>query len=362
MPQHILVYSFYLRKKKIIFYINNLNDDYRNLSNIEYDKFDYSILNTNSWNFNNSDVQCILNKIDNQELLFSEITYKIFKGSSTGNDNIYLFDILEENQNTYIVKSNISEEKEELEKDLLVPFLYGESIRRYQDLNAAKYLLLPYVKNKDDDNMSLIDIKELKTRYPLTYKYLNKYKSVLLTRKIKMNDNDYYKYSALRSVNYYERKKIMIPDMLVSLRISYDFEGRFYHGPSIHSIIFNEKINNLNEMYFYAILNSKIFWFFVSNTSTALRGNAYRLTPEFISPFKFPNLDLNNKQDKEMHDKIVNLVDNIIALNKKLSAEKNPNSITIINRQINAVDKQIDSLVYKLYNLSDEEIKIIEGE
>ncbi|TVL44587.1 Eco57I restriction-modification methylase domain-containing protein [Brachyspira hyodysenteriae] len=349
-------------KNNILYKQFNLNDDYTNLSNIEYDKFDYSILNTNSWNFNNSDVQGILSKIDNQELLFSEITYKIFKGSSTGNDNIYLFDILEENQNTYIVKSNISEEKEELEKDLLVPFLYGESIRRYQDLKAAKYLLLPYVKNKDDDNnMSLIDIKELKTKYPLTYKYLNKYKSVLLTRKIKMNDNDYYKYSALRSINYYERKKIMIPDMLVSLRISYDFEGCFYHGPSIHSIIFNEKINNLNEMYFYAILNSKIFWFFVSNTSTALRGNAYRLTPEFISPFKFPNLDLNNKQDKEMHDKMVALVDSIIALNKKLAVEKNPNAVTMINRQINAVDKQIDALVYKLYNLSDEEIRIIEG-
>ena len=349
-------------KNNILYKQFNLNDDYTNLSNIEYDKFDYSILNTNSWNFNNSDVQGILSKIDNQELLFSEITYKIFKGSSTGNDNIYLFDILEENQNTYIVKSNISEEKEELEKDLLVPFLYGESIRRYQDLKAAKYLLLPYVKNKDDDNnMSLIDIKELKTKYPLTYKYLNKYKSVLLTRKIKMNDNDYYKYSALRSINYYERKKIMIPDMLVSLRISYDFEGCFYHGPSIHSIIFNEKINNLNEMYFYAILNSKIFWFFVSNTSTALRGNAYRLTPEFISPFKFPNLDLNNKQDKEMHDKMVALVDSIIALNKKLAVEKNPNAVTMVSRQINAVDKQIDALVYKLYNLSEDEIKIIEG-
>ncbi|WP_244833541.1 hypothetical protein [Brachyspira murdochii] len=63
-----------------------------------------------------------------------------------------------------------------------------------------------------------------------------------------------------------------------------------------------------------------------------------------------------------MHDKMVALVDSIIALNKKLSSEKNPNTVTMLNRQINAVDKQIDSLVYKLYNLSDEEIKIIEGE
>ena len=63
-----------------------------------------------------------------------------------------------------------------------------------------------------------------------------------------------------------------------------------------------------------------------------------------------------------MHDKMVTLVDSIIALNKKLAVEKNPNAVTMVSRQINAVDKQIDALVYKLYNLSDDEVRIIEGE
>ena len=72
-----------------------------------------------------------------------------------------------------------------------------------------------------------------------------------------------------------------------------------------------------------------------------------------------PQLDLKNKQHREIHDKMVALVDSIIALNKKLAVEKNPNAVTMVSRQINAVDKQIDALVYKLYNLSDEEIKII---
>lgn len=71
---------------------------------------------------------------------------------------------------------------------------------------------------------------------------------------------------------------------------------------------------------------------------------------------------MSNTQDKEMHDKIVTLVDNIIALNKKLSSEKNPNSITIINRQINSIDRQIDKLVYQIYNLDESDIKIIEGD
>ena len=111
-----------------------------------------------------------------------------------------------------------------------------------------------------------------------------------------------------------------------------------------------------------AVLNSKVVNFWFKNIYV----NDDTLFPHIqknqLESIPIPLLDMSNTQDKEMHDKIVTLVDNIIALNKKLSVEKNPNSITIINRQINAVDKQIDSLVYKLYNLSDEEVKIVEGE
>ena len=72
--------------------------------------------------------------------------------------------------------------------------------------------------------------------------------------------------------------------------------------------------------------------------------------------------DMNNKQDKEIHDKLVNLVDSIIDLNKKLSSEKNPNTIEMLNTRIQAVDAAIDKIVYSLYNLTDEEIRVIEGE
>ena len=85
------------------------------------------------------------------------------------------------------------------------------------------------------------------------------------------------------------------------------------------------------------------------------------ISKTFLEKIPLPLIDLSDEQDKEIHDKIVTLVENIITLNKKLSAEKNPNSINILKRQINALDKQIDALVYKLYNLNDEEIKIIEG-
>ena len=65
--------------------------------------------------------------------------------------------------------------------------------------------------------------------------------------------------------------------------------------------------------------------------------------------------------DKDTESKLVNLVDNIIDLNKKLSAENNPNTIEMLNTRIQAVDKAIDKIVYALYGLNEEEIKIIEG-
>lgn len=119
--------------------------------------------------------------------------------------------------------------------------------------------------------------------------------------------------------------------------------------------------SNLSSRFISAILNSKLISWYTYSFIYARAIMTMQFDNPVTSRIPMPVIDLNNKQDKEMHDKIVNLVDNIITLNKKLSAEKNPNSITIINRQINAVDKQIDSLVYKLYNLSDEEIGIIEA-
>jgi hypothetical protein len=51
----------------------------------------------------------------------------------------------------------------------------------------------------------------------------------------------------------------------------------------------------------------------------------------------------------------------MIELNKQLAAAKIAHDKTVIDRQITATDHQIDQLVYELYGLTDEEVKIIEG-
>lgn len=50
----------------------------------------------------------------------------------------------------------------------------------------------------------------------------------------------------------------------------------------------------------------------------------------------------------------------MLDLNKQLAKAKIPQSKTVIQRQIETTDRQIDELVYELYDLTKEEIKIVE--
>lgn len=82
----------------------------------------------------------------------------------------------------------------------------------------------------------------------------------------------------------------------------------------------------------------------------------------YIKKLPIRTIDFSVKQDNADHDLMVNLVNQILAMNKKLAEAKTPQAKDVLQRQIETIDKQIDQLVYKLYDLTDEEIKIVESE
>ena len=115
--------------------------------------------------------------------------------------------------------------------------------------------------------------------------------------------------------------------------------------------------SNFSIYYILAILNSKLIsWY----TYRFIYGKAI-MTMHFDSvitaKIPMPLLDIQRKE----HDKIVILVKNIIELNNKLTNEKNPNYINLIQRQIYNIDDMIEKLIYSIYELSDNEIRIIEN-
>ena len=58
---------------------------------------------------------------------------------------------------------------------------------------------------------------------------------------------------------------------------------------------------------------------------------------------------------------LVALVEKMLALHQQLAAAKPPQDTNLLQRQIDATDRQIDQLVYALYGLTDEEIALVEG-
>ena len=118
----------------------------------------------------------------------------------------------------------------------------------------------------------------------------------------------------------------------------------------------------INPLFLLGIINSKLISFWFANYFGKLdRGIFPQFKVNELGQFPIIKIDLENKKDKEIHDKLVNLVDSIIEINKKLNNEKNPDSATMLRKQVEALDGEVDRLVYGLYGLTEEEIKVVEG-
>jgi len=114
--------------------------------------------------------------------------------------------------------------------------------------------------------------------------------------------------------------------------------------------------------YFLGLIDSSLYTAFAR--LTGIIRNLTTGTPQIrikdvrLLPIRV--IDFNNPDEKAMHDKIVKLVDRMLDLHRQLAAAKIPDEKTQIQSQISATDNQIDQLVYQLYGLTPEEIKIVE--
>ncbi|MDR2756583.1 MAG: hypothetical protein LBC20_12835, partial [Planctomycetaceae bacterium] len=64
--------------------------------------------------------------------------------------------------------------------------------------------------------------------------------------------------------------------------------------------------------------------------------------------------------DKSLQNRIVLFVDQMLQLKLKELSEQKPQMKTVLQRQIEGLDQQIDQAVYSLYDLTEDEIKIVE--
>ncbi|MFA5580286.1 MAG: restriction endonuclease subunit R, partial [Methanothrix sp.] len=111
-----------------------------------------------------------------------------------------------------------------------------------------------------------------------------------------------------------------------------------------------------------ALLNSTLFNYIhiIKFYSARIPQGSLRYPISFLSILPIRLIDFDNMRDVDLYNNIIDLVDIILALNVNISETKTGHEKTLLRRQIEATDRQIDRLVYELYGLNEEEIKIVE--
>jgi hypothetical protein len=157
---------------------------------------------------------------------------------------------------------------------------------------------------------------------------------------------------------YKQVPKILLRQTADRILACIDYAGIWF-GRSVLCITLERPQKHRLE-YFLGLLNSKYF-VHLYRQLTGEKGRVFAQV-KFAKLKQLPirTIDFDNPDEKIMHDKIVQLVERMLDLYKKFSAAKIMDEKTQIQSQIFATDSQIDQLVYQLYGLTPEEIKIVE--
>jgi type I restriction-modification system DNA methylase subunit/predicted type IV restriction endonuclease len=168
---------------------------------------------------------------------------------------------------------------------------------------------------------------------------------------------------APREERFFTEKRIIVKQIIdwSSLRIWAALTSdALYNTQNAFNLL---PISDISLEYILGLLNSKLINFyhrkrFLDEFKMRFQKILIRNCKRF--PIRIINFD--NPTEIAQHDQMVNLVNQMLTLNKQLSEAKIPHQKDMLKRQIEATDKQIDQLVYKLYDLTEEEIKIVEAE
>lgn len=109
------------------------------------------------------------------------------------------------------------------------------------------------------------------------------------------------------------------------------------------------------------LLNSRLIRFLYEQTTAESRQQAFpQVKVSALRRLPIRAINLADTADLARHDRMLGLVQAMLDLHKRLAGTTTPRDRELLQRQIDATDRQIDQLVYELYGLTDEEIKIVE--
>ncbi len=339
------------------------------------------------------------NLVKKGEIIFGKQIGVAKTGVVTSSDDVYYL-------------NSINKLKFNLEDTLVHPILGPDNLNKWIISNPEIYCLYPYYE--DNGNTRLIPLDILKSDYPFIYEYLFINKSTLTQRSQGRKDYtespNWYQLNRPREKWIYDSVKIVYPGTINKPKFALDEKGLLFRNARVYAYI----LKNEYTMYYKTILiilNSSLSKYIISLICPPKSNNYFELSTGFLENFPFILPDENIKTIYE------NIYDNIYSLNRSFYHKQSKflsriqsnlhlqnitgklekfyesdfksfvgelkkqklvlslkdqdewedyfntykQEINTLQAEINKTDKEIDQMVYELYGLTEEEIKVVEN-
>ncbi|QQW89986.1 class I SAM-dependent DNA methyltransferase [Helicobacter pylori] len=320
-------------------YYEPTENDKENLKNTPSLLMKQNALSTESFIFANTTLLDLRDKMENIGTPLKDWDIQINYGIKTGANEAF---IIPTEKRKEILNACKTQEERKRTETLIKPILRGKDIKRYSYEWASLWVINTH--NGYTSNLKFkippIDIE----KYPAIKTHLNSYWDTIATRS-DQGDTPYH----LRNCAYledFEKEKIVYGEIVQEPRFYLDngeCELGYFYAEATSFILTGEHLH-----YLLGMLHSKLitFAFKTFYAGGGLGESGYRYKKAFIERLPIPKI---TPQNQELAHKITDGAKQILALKEKDSKA---------NTQ--ELEKEIDALVYQLYNLTDEEIKTIE--
>ena len=227
--------------------------------------------------------------------------------------------------------------------EVLKPFLRGRDVKRWRIDSPDLWLLFipwhfPLHSDASIKGASARAEQEFQKKYPAIYQHLSQYRTELSNRNKDETGVRYEWYALQRYGSEYwqEFNNTLIVWGNLATKPNFAFAGLGMHLCAPANLIVSDS------KYLLGVLNSRMTQFLVSQSGAERQGGFLEYKPMYVSPLPIP--------PEPENDAIAVLADQILAAKAQDPAA-----------DVSALEAQIDRLVYALYGLTVEEIKIVEG-
>ncbi|ABK16110.1 Eco57I restriction-modification methylase domain-containing protein [Syntrophobacter fumaroxidans] len=285
-------------------------------------------LSKEGWNLERSDVLSLMEKLKKIGVPLGEyIQGRFYRGVLTGLNKAFVIDAA--TRERLIAEDPAS-------ADVIKPWLRGRDIRKWKAEWAGLYVInIASSSNKtwpwSNVKTEAEAVRQFEETYPAIYRHLAPWEKELQKR-----DDQGKFWWELRSCAYYEAfegTKIIYPDISQASKFSWD-QSNSYLGNTVYMI-------PTDKLWLVGLLNSKFIWWYYSNITSTIRGGFVRFFSQYMETIPISLISDSQK---------TSIIERTRAI---LAAPGSP--------AVPTLEAEIDQIVYVLYNLTPEEIRIVEG-